>query len=223
MRFRRLKIQLQTSDGPYGVTLDFPDGLVVVWADNSMGKSTCVKSILVALGMEAMLTTTQADLPLPPAVKARLDSTTGEYDVLESDVWLEIENSKEERIVVQRTIKGARDKNLITVYEGPALTSPGSIVNTKDYFVSRPGAATRELGFHHFLAKFCNWTLPLVQTYDGNEYPLYLQCIFPYFFVEQTRGWSTVQPPLPTQFRIRDAHKRSFLILMRIVLPLNGR
>jgi hypothetical protein len=71
MRFRRLTIRLQTTDGPYGATLDFPDGLVVVWADNSMGKSTCVKSILVALGMEAMLTTQQADLPLPPAVKAR--------------------------------------------------------------------------------------------------------------------------------------------------------
>jgi hypothetical protein len=214
MRFRRLKIQLQTSDGPYGVTIDFPDGLVVVWADNSMGKSTCVKSILVALGLEAMLTTTQADLPLPPAVKARLDSTTGEYDVLESEVWLEIENSQGERIVVQRTIKGARDKNLITVYEGPALTSPGSPVQTKDYFVNRQGAATREHGFHHFLAKFCNWPLPLVQTYDGNEYPLYLQCIFPYFIVEQTRGWSTVQPPLPTHFRIRDAHKRAVEFLL---------
>jgi hypothetical protein len=46
MRFRRLVIRLQTTDGPYGVTLDFPDGLVVVWADNTMGKSTCVKSIL---------------------------------------------------------------------------------------------------------------------------------------------------------------------------------
>ncbi len=27
--------------------------------------------------------------------------------------------------------------------------------------------------------------------------------------MEQTRGWSSVLPPLPTQFRIRDAHKRA--------------
>lgn len=214
MRFRQLKIQLQTNDGPYGVTLDFPDGLVAVWADNSMGKSTCVKSILVALGMEAMLTTTHTVLPLPPAVKTRLDSITGEHDVLESEVFLEIENTKGERIVVHRTIKGARNKNLITVYNGPALTSPGSPMQTMDFFVSRSGAATRELGFHRFLAKFFSWTLPLVQTYDGNEYPLYLQCIFPYFIVEQTRGWSTIQPPLPTQFRIRDAHKRAIEFLL---------
>jgi hypothetical protein len=62
--------------------------------------------------MEAMLTTQQAELPLPPAVKTRLESENGEYDVLESEVFLEIENSNAKRVVVQRTIKGTRDKNL---------------------------------------------------------------------------------------------------------------
>jgi hypothetical protein len=216
MRFRRLTIRLQTSDGPYGVTLDFPDGLVVMWADNSMGKSTCVKSILVALGMEAMLTTQQSDLPLPPAVKARLDSDNGEHDVIESEVFLELENQKAERIVVQRTIKGSRDKNLITVHEGPILTSPGQSVASRDYFVNRQGAATRDSGFHFYLSKFFGWQLPQVQTYDGNEYPLYLQCVMPYFAVEQTRGWSTVQPPLPTHFRIREAHKRAVEFILNL-------
>jgi hypothetical protein len=209
-------IRVQTDAGPFGATLDFPDGLVVVWADNSMGKSTCVKSILVALGMEAMLSPSQADLPLPPAVKARLNSATGEHDVLESEVLLEIENAQNQRIVIQRTIKGERDKNLITVHEGPALTNPTASVRTRDMFVSRQGAATRELGFHHYLAKFLGWSLPTVQTYDGNEYPLYMQCIVPYFIVEQTRGWSTVQPPLPSHFRIRDAHKRSVEFLLNM-------
>lgn len=208
MRFRCLKIRLQTSDGPYGTTLTFPDGLVVVWADNSMGKSTCVKAILVALGLEAMLTTSQADLPLPPAVNVRLDSETGQHDVIESEVLLEIENDNLERIVVQRMIKGTRDKNLITVHEGPALTSSGSF-RSRDFFVNRSGGASRESGFHHFLAGFLSWNLPPVQTYDGNEYPLYVQCVAPYFVVEQTRGWSTVQPPLPTHFRIREPNKRT--------------
>ena len=210
-------VRLQTTDGPYGVTLDFPDGLVVVWADNSMGKSTCVKSILVALGMEAMLTTQQADLPLPPAVKARLDSDNGEHDVLESEVFLEIENSKADRIVVQRTFKGSRDKNLITVHEGPILTSPKLSVTSSDYFVNRPGAATRESGFHFFLSNFLGWQLSRrTKACDGNEYPLYLQCVIPYFAVEQTKGWSTVQPPLPTHFRIREAHKRAVEFILNL-------
>ena len=217
MRFRRLHIRMQTSDGPYGATLDFPDGLVVVWADNSMGKSTCVRSILVALGMEAMLSPSQADLPLPPAMKSRLQSGEREHNVLESEVFLEIENTHKQRIVVQRTIKGARDKNLITVHEGAALTSPGmAAVATHDFFVNRAGAATREVGFHSFLANFFGWSLPIVPTYDGKEYPLYLQCLIPYFIVEQTRGWSTVQPPLPTQFRIRDVHKRAVEFILSL-------
>ncbi len=216
MRFRQLKIQVQTTDGPYGATLEFPDGLVIVWADNTMGKSTCAKAILVALGMEALLTTSQNDLPLPPAVKARIASGDKEYEVIESEVFLELENSTGQRIVVQRTIKGARDKNLITVHLGPQLTSPGGNSQTLDFFVNRAGAASREAGFHNYLAKFLGWDLPLVQTYDGAEYPLYLQCIVPYFVVEQTRGWSTVLPPLPGHFRIRDAHKRSVEFLLRM-------
>ena len=216
MRFRRLTLRVSTSDGLYGTTLDFPDGLVVIWADNSMGKSTCVKSIMVALGMEAMLTAQQADLPLPPAVKSRLDSQTGEHDVLESEVFLEIENSKGDRVVVQRMLKGSRDKNLITVHSGPILTIPDSVVKSSDYFVNRAGAATRESGFHHFLAGFLDWSLPQVQSYDGSETPLYLQCILPYFMVEQTRGWSTIQPPLPTHFRIREAHKRAVEFLLNL-------
>ncbi len=196
--------------------MDFPDGLVVIWADNSMGKSTCVKSILVALGMEAMLTTSKSELPLPPAVQTRLESDDGEHLVLESEVFLEIENKNGDRIVVQRTIKGTRDKNLITVHLGPILSQPGHVARTADYFVNRAGAATRESGFHHYLASFLGWDLPTVQTYDGGENLLYLQCIFPYFVVEQTRGWSSVQPPLPTQFRIKDTHKRAVEFLLNL-------
>src|SRR4051812_8371032 len=103
MRFRRLHIRLQTSDGPYGTTIDFPDGLVVVWADNSMGKSTCVKAMLVALGMEATLTVNQTDLPLSPALTNRLEGENAEILVHESDIFLEIENASGERIVVRRT------------------------------------------------------------------------------------------------------------------------
>src|SRR5258707_4689972 len=104
MRLRQLQLRLLTADGPYGTTLDFPDGLVVVWADNSMGKSTCVKSILVALGMEAMLSPSQADLPVPPAVKSPLEFQTSGPDVIASQVLLEIPDRRGVSIAVLRTI-----------------------------------------------------------------------------------------------------------------------
>lgn len=208
MKFRSLKLSIQTIDGPYEAWLKFNNGLVVVWADNSMGKSTCVRSMLIALGLEAMLTYSRTDLPLPPAVKSRLESDSGEQVVLESEVFLEIENANGQSIVTQRTIKGRRDKNLITVHFGPILSRPATVATSRDFFVNLQGSATREHGFHHFLAEFLGWTLPVVQSFDGSERPLYLQCVFPYVVVEQTRGWSTLQPPIPTHFRIRDAHKR---------------
>lgn len=217
MRIRHLRLDVQTEQGPCSCDLEFPNGLVVVWADNSMGKSTCVRSILIALGLEAMLTTNRSELPLPPALTDELETESGESrKVLESDVYLEIENQQGKRIVVRRTIRGTRDSNLISVIDGPALSNPGQPHPSEDYFVNLSGAASREAGFHRFLANFLGWKLPLVQTYEGNEYPLYLQCIFPYAVVEQIRGWSSIQPPVPTQFRIRDVHKRAIEFLLNL-------
>lgn len=216
MRFRHLRIRINTDKGPHGVDIDFPDGLVVLRADNSMGKSTCIQCIVVALGLEAMLTTNQRDLPLPHVMKEELFSNDDLVQVIESDIFLEIENSNGERVVVHRTVKGSRMKNLVTVTFGPALTDSTGYYNSEDFFVSRPGSATRERGFHRFLAEFFDWDLPNVQTFEGRETPLYLQCVFPFIIVEQKRGWASLIPPIPTQFRIREPHKRSIEFLLRL-------
>ena len=214
MRIRHLRLRISTDMGLHGTDIPFPDGLVVLWADNSMGKSTCLRAILVALGMEAMLTTKKSDIPLPQVMKAELESSNGIARVLQSDIYLEIENKAGARIAVHRTVKGTRSRDLITVSQGPALTRSEDSYPTRDYFVSRPGAAARESGFHHFLAKFLGWDLPIVRTFEDREYSLYLQCVFPYLVVEQKRGWANIDPPLPSQFRIREVHKRVLEFLL---------
>ena len=55
LRFRHLEIRLGTGQGPFGVRIPFGDGLVVIHADNTSGKSTCLMSALYALGLEGML------------------------------------------------------------------------------------------------------------------------------------------------------------------------
>jgi len=57
-----------------------------------------------------------------------------------------------------------------------------------------------------------------VPRFDGTECPLYLETLFPMFFVEQKRGWSTVQGPLPTHFRIQDINRR----VLEFVLNLDA-
>jgi hypothetical protein len=77
-----------------------------------------------------------------------------------------------------------------------------------------PGAAQREAGFHRFLAGFMAWDLPIVKRFDGSEGPLYLQTLFPLFFVEQKVGWTTIPGAIPTHFRIREVHRRALEFLM---------
>jgi hypothetical protein len=213
MKIRHLRIRINTDKGLHGTDIEFPNGLVILRADNTMGKSTCIQAILVALGFEAMLTTSQRDLPLPHAMKKQLFSNGINAIVLESDVYLEIENKDKKRIVIHRTIIGKRKSKLVTVIYGPALTEGGNY-RSEDFFVSRPGSATRERGFHRFLESFLGWDLPEVQTYDGRQVPLYLQCIFPFIIVEQKRGWASLARPIPTQFRIKETHKRAVEFLL---------
>lgn len=218
MRIRHLRIRLKTDQGPHGADITFPDGLVILRADNTSGKSTCFQSILVALGLEAMLSVKRRELPLQPVMSEELFSQSEENPakVIESDVYLEVENKNRERIVVHRTVKGTRNKNLITVTKGPALSNPSRNYIAEDFFVSQPGAAIRESGFHNYLSTFLGWRLPYVQTYEGRQVPLYIETIFPYFFVEQKRGWASLSPPIPTHFRIRDPHRRAIEFLLKL-------
>ncbi|WP_406071944.1 hypothetical protein [Micromonospora sp. NBC_01638] len=127
-----------------------------------------------------------------------------------SFVRLEIENSRGEVITVHRVVKSdGIDPRLITVMHGAAITDRTAGQNRSDYFVRMPGSAQRRAGFHHFLADFVGWSLPRVTKTDGSEAPLYVECLFPYSFVEQKQGWLGVQPRIPAYFQIRDVVRRS--------------
>jgi hypothetical protein len=215
MRLRELKLLVTTGRGKYGTNISFQNGLVIVRADNSLGKSTCFTAILVALGMEAMLTTNRAGLPLTPAVLERLETLDGWQEVIESYVYLEIENKQGERITTFRQLKGNRDKDLIGIWYGGVISKNGEY-EYQDFFVNRSGGASRDAGFHRELARFLGWQLPMVPTFDGGESPLYLQILFPFLFVEQKRGWSSVVPILPTHLRVRDTHARAVEFLLSL-------
>ncbi|MFC6738318.1 hypothetical protein [Methylobacterium tardum] len=88
----------------------------------------------------------------------------------------------------------------------------------KDFFLHDRGSARHEDGFHYFLAKFIGWDIPSVPQFDGGEAPLYIETIFPMFFVEQKRGWSAIQGPFPTMFRIQDLNRR----VMEFILSLDA-
>jgi hypothetical protein len=209
MRFRSLRLRAIAANGVYGADVPFGAGLTVLWADNTKGKSTCMQGMLYALGLERMLSP-RREIPLPHAMTSYLDTDDNKrVEILESSVALELENSRGQIITVNRAVKATTDTRLVSVDFGPALTDGSTPLRRQNFFVLDAGAAQREDGFHHFLEGFLGWHLPQVRRYDAPETKLYLETVFPLFWVEQKFGWSAIPAAIPTYMRIREVHKRA--------------
>lgn len=216
LRLRRLRLDVKTDGGNYGCSIPFGDGLVVLRAENTSGKSTCMKAIIYALGLERVFGPGTAP-PLPPAMRTLLEDGERELRVVESSVWIEIENQDGRRLTIRRwVVSEGRDWRLITTFDGPALSNPKDSYNSRDFYVRDPGSATREDGFHSFLASFIGWELPTVTKFNGDEVPLYLECILPLFYAEQMNGWSRLQATTPRFFQIRNVEKRAVEFLLKL-------
>ena len=209
LRIRHLRLRSITSNQRYGADLELSSGLNVIYAGNTSGKSTCLQSIVYALGLERSLGP-QLEVPLPYAMRERIHAKADDpYEpVIESYVELEIQNAEGDILAIRRDIVGGKDRKLIQTWNVPTISAGAQPKGHRDFFVHDQGAAQRDDGFHSFLAKFLRWELPQVPRFDGTECPLYLEAIFPMLFVEQKRGWSTIQGPFPTFLRIQDVARR---------------
>jgi hypothetical protein len=215
MRIRQLRIRVETDRGLFGTDIPFSAGLNVLWADNTKGKSTCMQSIMFALGLEKMFGASR-DLPLQYAVTDYLEveDSLVHANVIHSSVWLEIENDDKKIVTIRRRIKTDQSYKLVTVFDGPMLTSDNNDLSATDYFTVDPGSASTDAGFYPFLANFIGWDLPTVSRYNGLESPLYVETIFPLFFVEQKSGWSEFPAAFPTHFGIREVGRRAVEFVM---------
>jgi hypothetical protein len=212
LRIRHLLIQINTDKGVFGTRQNFVDGLNVIRAENWAGKSQLVQSIMYALGMEGMQGPSHA-VPLAHAMTDYLEFKENVKDtkakVIDSMVSLEIENGKGKFLTVQRSIAGDRNKHLMTVYEGRAITKKEALGTGRDYYVREGGAATNELGFHRRLKDFIGWDLPMAPRFNEPDCPLYLETIFPLLYVEQKLGWGRIPARYPTWLGIRDVGRRT--------------
>ncbi|MEQ1886594.1 MAG: hypothetical protein ABL967_16135 [Bryobacteraceae bacterium] len=171
-----------------------------------------MQSIMYALGMEGMQGPSHA-VPLAHALTDYLEykesGKEGKAKVIDSMVSVEIENGKHEFLTVQRAIAGDRNKHLMTVYEGRAITKKEALSSARDYYVREGGAATNELGFHRRLKDFIGWDLPMAPRFNEPDCPLYLETIFPLLYVEQKLGWGRLPARYPTWLGIRDVGRRT--------------
>lgn len=198
LKIEQLSIRTNTNDGIYGVDIPFKDGLNIIHAENTHGKSTCIQSLIFALGLEGCLGPSRK-VPLKTALTTQLRKSNGAMaTIFESKIFLQLSNGRE-RITVLRSSMFEKAK-LVSVYRSSTIEQvlKGSSIS-KDYFLRDGGSATRERGFHCFLVDFMGVTLPKVMKFDGSESSLYLESAFSINYVEQTRGWGDIEhsPNLP--------------------------
>ena len=201
LTINNVKIAANTNKGVFSVNIPLQDGLNIIRAENSSGKSTCVNAMAYGLGLEAILGP-KSKRPFPKSLyEVIYDNKEDEnpYFVSSSFVQISVTNSKNEKAITTRDILG--DENKVTVIENDV---------SKDYFLGssgKVGSAKSERGFHRWLSNFIGWNLPRVVTFGGDEIQLYIECIFPLFFIEQKRGWSEIQANIPTSYGIKNVKK----------------
>lgn len=201
LKIDSLNIRVNTNGGRFECVIPFEYGLNVIRAENSSGKSTCVNAIAYGLGLEAILGPSRKR-PFPKSLYEEIFDTKEDqkpFFVSTSTVCLNIRNRKNQEARLTRDISG-NDNKICVEFDG----------RKADYFLGASGhvgSAVSERGFHHWLADYLGWNLPRVVTFDGSESILYLECIFPLFFVEQKRGWSEIQANIPTHYGIKNVKR----------------
>lgn len=204
-----------TDGDSFGYQLAFEEGLNLIRADNNMGKTTLLTSILYSLGWEGMLGPTRTP-PFKPSATEEIEGAKGSrHRVLGSSASAELEGDLGAVITVERAIKSDSERSeLVKTWRGRGLTDQGDVTKQGDYYAREPGAASRAAGYQSFLDSFIGWTMPLVSRFEGDPVPLYAEVVAPFLFVEQTRGWSRIAATVPRYLGIRDPDRRAVEFLL---------
>jgi hypothetical protein len=210
MTFRYLDIELTVTTATRTASrrIDFIAGLNVLQAPNSWGKSTLIQSLVYGLGLEGAFSASHLS-PLGEAMSSVIDLDDQREAITESSVTLTLQNDRGHVLRVSRFPRSLEFKSeLVQTWfaTAPALLAAAPQI---DMYVRQGGSATHELGFHRFLEEFAGLKLPQVPGFNADEVKLYMEVLFPLFYVEQKYGWSGLAPRVPTQFRIRSPYRRA--------------
>lgn len=210
LMINRLRIEINTIKGLYGIDKKFKSGLnFIASLGNTCGKSSILAAIYYCLGFEQILGEAGGigNKVLTSAFKTAIEDDGAPLRVTESGAYLEISNGNETRTIYRNIKAEGKDNRLVTVYFGDYDSIGDHQTLSEDFYVNIQNSATSEKGFHTFLEEFLHMELPLVQTSDGNERKLYLQVIFASMFIEQKHGWSDILSGMPV-FGFRESKKR---------------
>ena len=121
LKINAIKIQIVTADGLYGFEQSFQNGLNIIRGNNSSGKSSLFQAILYALGLEELLGG-KNEKTMQSVLKDQVEFPDSNFHkVLQSEVFLEIENKN--TITIRRSIISPTESpKLVNIYYGNLLS-----------------------------------------------------------------------------------------------------
>lgn len=213
LKIDRVRIEIQTEDGLYGVDEKFESGLnLLASEDNTCGKSSILEAIYYGLGFEEIVGG-KGEKVLTSVYKTYIEHDDKKLAVLESKIYLQISNGNEVVTLYRVAKMQNRDSKLISVYHAE-MDKIGEAILIEDTYVHMPNSAVNNQGFHQFLEKFMHLELPKVPATDGTQRKLYLQLIFSCMFIEQKHGWADLFSGMPI-LGIKDSKKRVLEFVMK--------
>ncbi|PST85361.1 hypothetical protein C9I86_19460 [Photobacterium sp. NCIMB 13483] len=198
MKFKKLRVHILADDGlDYGYNIKFEPNLNIIRGDNSSGKSTFVNSLIYSLGMEEIIGSKGLS-SLPYALKSEFEFEGRKIKIVNSVVYVEIENNSGTSITLKRSIKSEYDDvKLIQIIKGPYLSNSGCYDIQPTFLHDAGSAQDPERGFFAFLENFIGLKMPSVNDTKGKQTKLYLQSIFAALIIEQKRGWTDYIANIP--------------------------
>jgi hypothetical protein len=226
LKINKIKFEVNTDSGLYGSNYEFTNGLNIIRADNTSGKSSLFQAITYCLGFEEIIGS-KNEKTMQSVFRDQVEYPKDViHKVVQSFVYLEIENSKSDIITIKRSVisNSYRKPQLVDVYFGKLIDNSEDIIpEMKPMYIHDKGGATDEIyGFHLFLENFLDWNLPNVLTNAGDSRKLYIQQIASSFMIEQKSGWSDFFATMP-HYGLSNKEARVVEFLLKLDVTENKK
>ena len=160
LRINRLRIEINTANGVYGIDESFQSGLnFVASLENTCGKSSILAAVYYCLGFEQILGGAGGigSKVLTSAFKTTIEDNGKPWTVTESGAYLEISNGNETRTIYRNVKSESRNDRLMTVYYGDLDSISDYKTISEDFYVNIQNAATSEKVFIRFSKSSFTW------------------------------------------------------------------
>lgn len=224
LKINKIKFVINTTGGLFGSSYAFNNGLNIVRANNTSGKSSLFQAITYCLGFEEIIGG-RNEKTMQSVFRDQVEYPKDSFhSVIQSFVFLEFENGEGEIATVKRSvISNERKPQLVDVFFGEIIDNPDHTLESHPMYIHDKGGASDDTyGFHYFLETFLGWSLPTVLTVTGDERKLYLQQIASAFLIEQKSGWSDFFATMP-HYALASKEARTVEFLLSLDVTENKK